>query len=236
MNIELKSLMANMAGLMQKNDVLANNLANVNTNGFKRDVMFSDVLKEESGNKEKLSMLTDFSQGSLTQTDNPLDVAISGKGFFVVNTTEGQALTRNGHFLADSNGALITGDGDYVMGNSGQIFVTNDGVGSGKVDITQTGEVYVNNEFKGKLRIVDVEDGNQLSKSGGSLFMAPAGAIQDVETPTILQGNLEEANVNPVTELVDLIQIQRQFESSQKAIKAINQALTKSANEVGRYR
>ncbi|NOZ74630.1 MAG: flagellar hook basal-body protein [FCB group bacterium] len=236
MNIELKSLMANMAGLMRKNDVIANNLANVNTNGFKRDVLFSEVLKDESDVKQKLSMLTDFSQGSLTQTDNPLDVAISGNGFFVVETDRGDALTRNGHFLVDPSGALITSSGNYVLGNGGRVFVTTDGLSKGEISITHAGEVYVDDELRGILRIVDVSDQEKLEKFGESLFVTEDKNLHDVDSPMILQGNLESANVNPVNELVTLIEIQRQFESSQRAIKSIGDALRKTANDVGRYR
>ncbi len=236
MNIELKALMANMAGLMRKNDILANNLANVNTNGFKRDVLFSEVLKEESDIKQKLSMLTDFSQGSLTQTNNPLDVAISGNGFFVVETDRGEALTRNGHFLVDASGALMTSSGNFVLSDTGHVFVTTDGVNTGEISITQSGEVFVDGESRGRLRIVDVDDPKKLEKYGESLFITEDGNIRDMDNPVILQGNLEEANVNPVNELVSLIEIQRQFESSQRAIKTINEALGKTANEVGRYR
>ncbi|MFQ6613999.1 MAG: flagellar basal-body rod protein FlgF [Fidelibacterota bacterium] len=236
MNIELKSLMANMAGLMRKNDVISNNLANVNTNGFKRDVLFSEVLKDESDVKQKLSMLTDFSQGSLTQTDNPLDVAISGNGFFVVETEQGEALTRNGHFLVDDSGTLITSSGNYVLGDGGRVVVTNDGLSMGKISITHSGEVYVDDEIRGRLRVVDVDDPGGLEKFGESLFTTDESNLHDVENPMLLQGNLESANVNPVNELVNLIEIQRQFESSQRAIKSISEALRKTANEVGRYR
>ncbi|RMF10550.1 MAG: flagellar basal-body rod protein FlgF [Candidatus Neomarinimicrobiota bacterium] len=236
MNIEIKALTAQMKGLMKQNDVLANNLANVNTNGFKRDVLFSEVLKEESDVKQSLSMLTDLSQGSITQTDNPLDVAISGKGFFVVETPDGEALTRDGHFLVDSQGALMTSSGQYVLGDSGRIYVTTDGLSPGEITILHSGEVYVDGAERGRLRVVDIDDPHRLTKHGENLFVTDRGNYHDLDNPMVLQGNLESANVNPVNELVSLIEIQRQFEMSQKAIKTINEALGKSANEVGRFR
>jgi flagellar basal-body rod protein FlgG len=234
MDVHLDNLKSMMVAQTQKTDVVANNLANVNTTGYKRDVAFFRFL--EGSQQTVLRMHTDFTQGQIRQTENPLDLAISGPGFFAVETAQGEAYTRDGHFSVDRRGRLTTSDGNPVLGHGGAILLSLDGVKTGEVTVTERGEVYVNGEFVDRLKIVEIPHGGQVKKVGTNLFRINGNVVSDlIEEPKVYQGNLEASNVNPIEEMVNLIEIQRQFESSQRAVQTIDRAMERAANQLGRY-
>jgi flagellar basal-body rod protein FlgG len=227
-------------------EVIANNLANVNTSGFKRDSMFVQMMKDSSAvvspdNGEltgtKIGKVTDFGEGSLNQTNNPLDLALQGEGFFVVRTPQGMAYTRNGNFSLALDGTLVTAKGHPVMGSQGPIKMPDaERVAQGSLAVSPTGEVTVGGMSIGKIRIVNFADPLTMKKNGDSFFADETGAspaITEVETPIIRQGFLEESNVEGIAEMAEMIELTRNFESNQKAIQSQDATLDR-ANEVGR--
>jgi flagellar basal-body rod protein FlgF len=244
-----------MLAEMARTDVISNNIANVNTTGFKKDrgvfrafpemnihrihdpmpagidkvvdprpfigMMGTGVMLDEIN--------TDFSQGALRTTSNPLDVAIRGEGFFQVQTPDGIRYTRDGSFSLNGNGYVVTKDGHYVLGNNGPLQLLQDG----NIVISEQGEVFVDEQFVDRLSIVTFAQTNQLQKQGDNLYISNAPPIQ-LQDPQIVQGALEGANLNTVTEMVDLISAFRAYEANQKVIQTHDATLDKAVNDVGR--
>ncbi len=236
MRINLTSLKQAMVGQLEQNDVVANNLANINTMGFKKDLLFFDLVNGDAKKPARSQLSTDFSQGTLKETDNPLDFALSGKGFFTVETPDGPAFTRDGHFKLDGDGILRTQQGFPVLGESGQIILTGDDVNPKDITVTENGEIYLGNEYVDRLLIQDVDDRGTLKKVGANLFVLNDDAqVQSLEKPDVHQGFLEGANVNPAEEMIQLIEIQRKFESMQRMVRAWDETFRRAANDVGKY-
>lgn len=236
MKINIEQLKQMMTSQTYKNDVVANNLANINTIGYKKDISFVEALTNAEENV-KLKVQTDFSQGTLKETGNPFDLALNGKGFFTIEKGNDFYLTRDGHFSVNGDGFLVTSSGYKVLGTSGAVHLGMDGEQVGEISISQIGEIYVDDELIDTLQVVDTADYSQLEKAGNNLFKTRKGTEVFVsENTSVIQGNLESSNVNVVNEMIGLMDIQRNFESSQRAIRTIDEALRKAANEVGRYR
>ncbi len=219
-------------------DILANNLANVNTAGFKKDVLSFEALlaaAEQDGAGADLVALsrhaTDFSQGGARHTGNALDLAVRGGGFFEVLTADGPRYTRAGSFTLDGSGRLVTEGGDPVSGGGGPVLI--DG---GDVVVGADGEVTVDGESVGQIKLVSFVDPGQLEKVGANLFRnaGEAGNIDSGGVSSIQQGYLEMSNVNIVSDMVQMIEISRAYESFQKTIQSIDSATQKLVNEVGK--
>jgi len=237
MNIRFAELTKAMISQLDQNSVIANNLANVNSNGFKRDVMFSELLSSGKGADAQTKVSTDFSQGSLTPTDNPLDMAISGEGFFTIDDGDQLAFTRDGHFNRGADGILKTSSGLPVMGQGGWIDLGLGTDTAGEVSISLNGDVFVDDEFIDKLEISSFSNPADLQKLGGNLYHVNKGTFENrVEEPNILQGKIEGSNVEAVHEMVGLIELQRSFETSQKVLQTLDAALTKAATSIGNYK
>ncbi|HUI10277.1 MAG TPA: flagellar basal-body rod protein FlgF [Bacteroidota bacterium] len=231
---------------MLRMDIIANNLANVSTTGFKKDELFVRMLNDSAaaqadpaGDVDGLQITQgiDFTEGSLRQTGNPLDVAIQGRGFFVVDTPDGERYTRSGSFSLSPAGNLITGDGSQVEGSGGPIrFPDMSRVQRADVSITESGEVMIDKETIGKIRVVDFADTSVLTKESATVFAAPAGTPL-IEGPasgsTLKQGFLEESNVDPVHEMIAMTELQRSFDTDQKVLQALDDSVSKSL-EVGK--
>ena len=164
-------------------------------------------------------------------TGRDLDTALEGAGFFVVETQAGTRYTRNGHFQVNSQGHLVTSEGFAVMGNGRAIILP-----PGKVSIAQSGAIEVNGIAVDTLKVVDIADKTQLQKAGNSMFQAKTGAVeQEVRDTQVRQGSLEQSNVNPVQQMMLMINMMRQFEGLQKAVNTMMNTLNeKSVNQVGR--
>jgi len=237
MNIRFSELKQAMIGNLNRNNVVANNLANVNSNGYKRDVMFSELMQTKGNQQLDTKIKTDFSQGSMTQTNNPLDLAISGSGFFTIDDGEQTVYTRDGHFSRGADGLLRTTLGQPVMGQTGWIDLGSDGNTPGVVRITMQGDVYVDDAFVDRLEISSFEKMSDLEKIGSNLFKAKPGTWDDrVVDPKIIQGKIEGSNVAAIHEMVELIDIQRSFETAQKTLRTLDDAMGKAANNIGNYR
>ena len=214
-------------------DVIANNIANIDTNGFKSDnASFMEYLMPGArdddfsvGKDRRISFVEDratwidFSAGTMQRTGNPLDVAIDGKGFLVVQTPRGPRYTRNGAFTLDAAGQLVTMSGDPVMGTNGPIvFQPTDR----DIIISPTGLVSVRDNNggsvvqstqRGQLQIVNFAQQQQLHKDGAATFAAPSGVNPVPASPNtrIVQGSLEKSNVSPIMEMARMIEITRSY-------------------------
>lgn len=204
---------------------ISNNLANINTNGFKKDmVSFNETLTMA------ISSETDFSHGQARFTGNKLDVALSAKGFFKIDTPNGVRYTRNGSFAVKADGMLVTQNGDTVLGQNGPIHITGN-----DVTVGNDGQVVVDNEPVGKLLIADFEDPRLLKKEGSSyyVYQGDDSGISTADDIVVRQSYLESSNVNPTEEMIKMIETHRVFESLQKAISSMDQASKEMINVYG---
>ncbi|HEY3269341.1 MAG TPA: flagellar basal-body rod protein FlgF [Armatimonadota bacterium] len=224
-----------MMAQMAAQDVTANNLANVNTSGFKRDVPAFSVFLTGADGAAPITQLDtqagcDFAQGSLKQTDDKLNFALEGDGFFSVQTAAGVAYTRDGSFTLSADGALVTGSGDAVLGANGPIKLA-----PGSFSVDERGVITQNGKAVDTLKVVSFADPQGLRKLGGNLITAPFTQATNAATTTkVRQGYLESSNVNSVSEMVSMISGYRAYEASQKAATAQDETLEKLVNEVGR--
>ncbi len=236
MKLDLELMKDSMILQTRKNDVVANNLANLQTIGFKRDRVFFQVLSNKMQEPLEMIVKPDFSQGPLQQTGNPLDLAFSGRGFFTVETPSGEAYTRNGHFRLDADGTLLTSDGLPVLGEGGPIVLQGKENTPLSIVVTEEGEIFVDDEYMDRLRIVDFENYDQLQKAGANLFVLSGEATPITpENSAIRQGFLEKSNVDPVREMVDLIEVQRRFENTQRMVRAVDELMGAAVNKISKY-
>lgn len=230
-------------------DILSNNLANVNTVGFKEDRAYFELLEVEPMSlpgEEGVAMPTigpvllgdpslesyvNFSQGSLRQTDNPLDLAIEGDGFFNVQTPEGVKYTRNGNFVLGENGLLMTPEGYPVLGQGGNIQLEEDD----PITIDREGNIEVDGSTVGSIRVTHFPNSQNLRKVGESLFSALDNGASTIpsENFAMIQGYLELANVDPVRGMVEMIEALRVFEAYQKTLETLDEVDSQAVGDVG---
>ncbi len=231
-------------------EVITNNLANINTAGFKKDqplfegmALLSEMSAGPNGGTtpsptfETLSQIhTDFTPGSIRRTGEPLDLAIDGEGFFAVQTPRGVRYTRGGSFTIDAQGQIATHDGFPLLGSGGPIIVPPGAIQvdpEGRLSVKGT-EVGAQSTDIDTLPLYRFSDRSQLKKTGQTLFEAVGGSAIPYPEGRINQGALEESNVNPVEEMVAMITVMRLYESAQKAIQTADEVASKTSNEVGR--
>ena len=220
-----------MRSSMQSLDLLANNMANSSTNGYKGDSEFHTVFVSEAASEDggsepvNLPMIqrhwTDFGQGVLEPTNNPLDFGLSGKGFFVVQGPTGPLYTRNGSFQLSANGTLSTKDGYPLLDQNGKpLVLTSPGQ---PITVSSDGTVQQNGQPIGSMKLVDFKDPMSLLKQGANYFQNAEG-VQPVTPATtqINQGKIETSNVSAAHGAVRLVSVMRQFEMMQKAISISN--------------
>ncbi len=270
-----------MIAQMGRIDVISNNLANVNTPSFKRDMVVMKSFPEmlirrinddgvrllpQIGSYDLMPVVgkmgtgveinevfTEFVQGAFQQTSNDFDLALEGRGFFSVETGEGERYTRNGSFLLDSDGYLVTKDGYRVLGENGTLRLKKN-----NFIVDEDGNVFENAEYRDdpqrlvsmeenewnqtvlvdRLKIVDFPKIRYIKKVGESFYMeteySGTAFVPGGERPKVHQGFLEASNVNPVVEMVNLIEVHRNYEASQRMIQAHDSALGRVINEVGK--
>lgn len=174
---------------------------------------------------------TNFSEAQTIRTDNTLDFAIRGDGFFVVDAEEGYRFTRDGSFKLNQYNELVTSEGYLVQGYNGSIVLEGE-----EITITPYGELMVDGFIADQLDIININNIRDLRKTGEGLFKIADGIeIEEGEfTGEILQGQLEQSNVDPIKEMVEMMTLYRGYESSQKVIQAYDQTIEKAANEIGR--
>lgn len=214
-----------MSSRMDSLDMLANNISNADTGGYKTDREFyslytsPEAMSGDSQDPATLPMIekgyTDFTQGSMRVTSNPLDLAIQGQGFFAVNTPAGVSYTRNGAFQLSSDGTLVTSDGFSVLDPSGQPVKLKSSLPmqvSGDGNITQGGQ------SAGQLAVWNFADPSSLVKQGNTMFRPADPATKPTpSTADVQQGKLESSNVGSSESAMRLVSVMRQFEMLQKA-------------------
>jgi flagellar basal-body rod protein FlgG len=216
-------------------DIFAQNISNSNTTGFKKErISFRDYLipadtpsgvVEDGRSMTQLSeQVTDFSHGPSFRTENPLDLAINGDGFFAL---ENDRYTRNGSFRISPEGYLATHDNINVLGDGGPISLEGS-----EIEISTSGEVFADGISVAHIKVVDFEDRSKLKKMDGRHFYSEKTG-QDVDA-NISQGYLESSNVEVVREMVQMVTYLREFESYQKMIHALDEAASRTINEMGR--
>lgn len=251
MNIGLYSAYLGMKARQQRLDLIAGNIANASTNGFKADRLAFRVLNENGPvdaatkgqvsetNKRRapdtgvqIQQMTDFSMGAMRETGRSLDVTLDGPGFLTVQTPRGERYTRSGSLTLDANGQLVTQNGDLVIGDGGPITV-----GPGEVTIGDDGTISSNGQIAGRLKISHFNDpAAALQKEGHSLFVA-TGVEPVVESTStrVVQGALESSNVNSLTEMVAMMQNTREFDSLQRSVSMMMNDIGRTvANELGK--
>lgn len=214
--------------------IIANNLANLNTIGFKREVPFSMIL-DAQGNLHA-NQINDPKQGEMILTGNPLDLGINGKGFFVIETKFGEKITRDGKFKISEDGYLINQIGDKVLGKDGEIhFGSNVFNSDQSIVITKSGEIKIGENILDELRIVGVEKPEELSKAGGAYFDTDGVELEELENTEyeITQGYIESSNVNIMEEMESMIRLNNDYQSTQKIIRYLDDSLEK-ANSIGK--
>lgn len=233
---------------MQRLEILSNNLANASTAGFKADhpvfgtylpmedtdageALPEDILQLSDNYHVKIvATRTDFSSGPLRRTGNPLDAALVGTGFFVVQTDGGEQYTRDGQFRLDEAGLLVSSDGQPVMGDGGEIRLAGD-----QVTIDESGGIWVEGAQVASLKTVVFDAPEKLQKMGRTRFSAPPEVTP--RTPNnpvaVKQGHLEQSNVDTIRTMTEMIDTLRAYESYQKAMRSADDTTAKVINEVG---
>jgi flagellar basal-body rod protein FlgG len=254
----LYSAYTGMVNQQHRMDVLTNNIANVNTNGFKKEgataQAFSDVLaykiKDSTENGRLVRYIgnnnpgvkigetyTDFSQGSLRNTRSIYDLALSGPGFFAVEYTNKSGetstkYTRDGNFTLNVNGELVTQDGDYVLDTNGRHIVLNTLTTDTVID--KEGNVIQDGALVAQIGVTDFENYDYLAHFGENFWQPVEGATIIPSTAQMYSSYLETANVSVVTEMVNMITTQRAYDTNQRVISTIDGTLDIAANQIPR--
>ena len=233
-----KGIYVGLSGAILRNsqiDVTAQNLANINTPGYKRDrLSFENYLVSSGAGSAPMypearnmaiigKEATDLGPGEVFHTGNTLDLAIMGDGYFTVETPRGEAYTRKGAFKLDNTGTIVTSEGYRVLSESGPVSIPE----GGTISVQNDGTVIVDGSQTGRLRIVGLEGA---AKMGGGLFSGSPVASD----ATVEQGALENSNVDAFREMIDLVQAMRVYETNHKLIQTFDNIASKAANELGR--
>ncbi len=244
-------------------DILSNNLANADTNGYKKEGTTSQTFADELAIKIKdtsyysmpqrlgtMSMgvhigetYTDYSQGNFSVTENATDFALDGDGFFAIAYTDKAGntsvkYTRDGAFVVNTAGYLVTKDGDFVLNQNGAL--NGDPAQriqldpNAEITVDEDGNIYQNNVQVATLGVVDFEDYNYLAKYGENMYDLVDGGVRVASDAAVNQGCIEASNINIVSEMVDMITITRAYQAGQKVINAIDETLDKAVNQVGK--
>lgn len=224
------------SGLLREMQEVANNIANLSTTGFRREgVVFAEHVAGVPGGAS-LSMgsararLVDLTQGDLSETGGTFDFAIRGEGFFLVETADGQELTRAGNFTPGPDGALVTADGARLLDEGGSPVQVPPGAAT--VLLAADGTLSADGQPVARIGLWQATDPLQLSHRAGSRFSA--GEVQPAEGATLLQGYLEDSNVNPVTEVARMIEVQRAYELGQGLLDREDQRMRGVIDTLGR--
>jgi len=224
--------------------VVANNMANLNTSGFKsQNLLFEEYMMpiaeatEFPEQDETLSYVldykthTDFDNGSFKLTGNDLDLALEGDGFFVVQLGDGaEAYTRNGAFHLDATGQLVTSEGRPVLTNAGPLTFTRE---DGLIEIAEDGTISTQLGVRGQVRVVAFDDNQELEKLGETLYQGENAGIPD--RVRVVQGALEQSNVDGIFEVTRLIEITRAYESVAKFLKDADELRQQAISTLGRF-
>lgn len=216
--------------LWKQMDIVSNNMANMNTSGYKQDdAVFTSFMVQtpEAATRvgrtplyftEDYGQWQNFSEGAISVTGNTFDVALKGDAFFCVETDAGEMYTRKGQFSLDGNGMLVTNDGAAVLSENDQPFFF--APGEGEITISEAGDVLTENGIIGRLKLASFDNNQKLIKTAGTMFMNPGDAQQRPvgAEVAVVQGAVEKSNVDPISEMTKLIHLQRSYEFVQQMI------------------
>lgn len=229
--------------LRRQMDVIANNLANVDTAGFKLDTLLTRTERARpAGNMDAPNPVSfvldaglgrDFSQGQLRRTSGPLDFGLEGDGFFTVRTPQGDRYTRDGGFSLDAGGRLVTSEGHAVLDDAGGEITLNPTVG--EVTVAPDGSLSQGGQAVGRLGVARFANQGVLQKIGDNLYQAPADAqpVQAADT-RVRQGWLEASNVQPIVQITDMIEVQRAYERISKIVDSAHSLSRSAVERLGR--
>lgn len=233
-------VVSRQSGLWKEMQVVANNIANLSTKGFRGEgVIFAEMVEAVDAAGRSVAFtaargrLTDFSQGGLTQTDAPFDLAIEGPGFFQVETPAGLRLTRAGNFMPGPDGELVNSRGHRLLDAGGApVFVPPD---AAEITIASDGTLSADGQPIGAIGRVEPADPMDLIREDGVLFRTE-GDVLPVDEGTIVQGFLESANIDPVGEMARMIAVQRAYEMSQGLAEREDQRIRAAIRTLGQTR
>ena len=240
-NPSFVSLSSQMA-LRRHMDVIANNIANMNTVGFKAErlvftEMVADLPDQSVDDMGPMSFVEthasymDLSPGTLTSTGNPLDIGLNGDGMFAVQTEDGTGYTRNGRFSLDPDGTLVTSDGLPVLGTGGGPIQISD---ASTITVAGDGTIGTNDGVVARLQVVRFEDPMALERAAGGLFRPIDQAPEPALDTQVAQGMVESSNVSPVLEMTRMIEVSRTYQMVANAIQTEHQRQQKAINQLAR--
>jgi flagellar basal-body rod protein FlgF len=225
-------------------DMISQNLANANTNGYKRSLPIADISVTQfesvladfaAGVRQQVPIIADHvdgSQGALKFTGNPLDLAIEGAGFFELETSDGVRYTRRGAFALDVNGRLATADGHIVNGLNGEIRLS----GTAEPKIDAQGRIWEGENMTAQLKLVRFEDATPLQRVNGGLYVFNGKAASEMSvTGGVRQGHLEASNVTVMDEMVRMITTTRHFETTQKVITGYDEMIGEAISTIAEF-
>lgn len=238
MDNAIYAALTRQSGLMKEMRVVANNMANVNTTGFRREgIIFAEHLEKIGPDRDTLSMahprgrLVDLRQGVLTQTNGSFDLAIEGDGFFMVETPDGNHLTRAGSFQPSAEGELMNADGLRLLDEGQAPIIIPDG--ADKISVATDGTLSANGQPFGRIGLFAAPEGVNLEHVAGSLFSVSEDP-EAIENPKIRQGFLEESNVDPVFEITRMIEVQRNYELGQSFLQREDERIRSMLTAISR--
>lgn len=234
MNDTMLYSLAAQANLAKRMDAIADNIANASTTGYKReDLQFGDYLSKigTAGKAEPEQVVRDYSDGNMTHTGNPLDLAIRGEGFFSVEVPQGVGFTRDGRFTIDREGNLVDAEGNKVLGEDGGpiTFSPTDT----DIRITPDGSVIAGNSTIGTLAISRFAHPQSLERAGNSLYLSDGQHPVPATGSEVVQGALEDSNVVPILEITKMMEVLRGFQQAQKMITDQHDLIRKTIQTFG---
>jgi flagellar basal-body rod protein FlgF len=241
--METPSIMAlaRQISVQHEMDAIANNIANANTTAYKADrVTFNAYLAQPPGVSSMSSMVfpklaspyRETQEGTIATTGNPLDVAIRGEAYFVVDTPQGQRFTRNGHLGIDTTGRLVAPGGEPILDDNSRPIVVPQG--SGPIPINTDGSVSTGTQRLGKIRLVTFDDPQVLQRTGAGLYTAGTAVPKPAQNVEIAQGSLEGSNIEPILEMTRMMENARAYEQAQKIVTTEDDRMRRGIEMLGK--
>lgn len=230
--------LSRQTALRRAMDVVANNIANTNTPGFKAERLIFHEFMTNPQSKDRLSFVTDIGtardlkSGPLTSTGNTFDLALADEGYFVIETPLGERYTRSGRFQLDGERQLVTSEGYPVLGQGGPLTIPTD---EGEIAIAADGTITTEDSNVGQIQVVTFDDQQELRKAASGLFIAPDGVQpQALDTVHMVQGMVEESNVQPILEITRMMDIHRTHDSVARMLRQEDERVKDMITALGR--